>query len=329
MLYIHQYPDWTHFRFDSKRVMESLGKTRLAEGKLISIMDLCGLKDLEAKIVSKDIAANFAIDNIELDDAGIKRQSKCFLDAIQNARATLNPERLFNWHSCLTQDKESVFRTGESRIEVICGDSSLEFSGPSADRINTEMANFITWFEITPMDGVIKAAIAHFWLLSLRPFEKANGRIARIVTIAQLARAEGTDRCQYALNEQILKNRDEYFTVLHKTQLGNGDLTEWILWFLKQIQGAIQASEQLYESIKKRLHFEISHTGAFITQREQQLLSAIFTEAIPAEFTAKDVAEIFQCSHDTALREIQSLLAKKLLKSSQKGGRSQKYSLFE
>lgn len=309
--------------------MDSLGKTRLAEGKLISIMDLCNPIDFETEIYTSDISANFAIDGIQLDENSIKRQSKCFFDAIQNTSTALSPERLFNWHSCITQDKVTHFRTDESCVSAICNEENLNFSGPSADRIVTEMANFITWFEITPMDGLVKAAIAHFWVLTLRPFSKANGILSRIVAIAQLARTERTCRSQYALNKQILKNRDEYYTVLHKTQLGNGDLTEWILWFLDQVRESIRESELQFEPIKKRLRFEINHIGDTIGEKDRRLIDAVLSGTIPEEFSAKDVATLYQSSHDTALREIQTLLAKKMLKSSKKGGRSQKYSLVE
>ena len=59
MLYIHQFPDWTRFRFDSTKVLNALGQTRLAEGKLIGLMQICGLKDIEAKLLAEDIVATF------------------------------------------------------------------------------------------------------------------------------------------------------------------------------------------------------------------------------------------------------------------------------
>ena len=50
---------------------------------------------------------------------------------------------------------------------------------------------------------------------------------------------------------------------------------------------------------------------------------------LPKDFTAKDVAAIFGTSHDTALREIQSLIDKGLVRASKKGGRSRTYSVVE
>ena len=65
------------------------------------------------------------------------------------------------------------------------------------------------------------------------------------------------------------------------------------------------------------------------TEREQVLLNASLMGELPKDFTAKDVAAIFGTSHDTALREIQSLIDKGLVRASKKGGRSRTYSVVE
>ena len=74
MLYIHQYPDWTHFRFDSRKVLNALGETRLQEGKLIGAMETCGFQDLEQELLIQDIRSNSAIDGIHLDKAFVEQQ---------------------------------------------------------------------------------------------------------------------------------------------------------------------------------------------------------------------------------------------------------------
>lgn len=340
MLYIHQFPDWTHFGYDAKRIFDALGKTRLSEGKLIASLQICGGLVLENDIIAEDIVANYAIDGIELDLENVKKQvelrshgnlnfAKNYMGAIQNSSSPLSLERLFNWHASMAQSKAPQFRTGDSSINVAIGDETFSFTGPGPERLQAEIANFITWLEIAPMDGVIKAAIAHFWFLSLRPFNEANGRLARTLTAMQLARAEHATHCFYALSPQILEHRDEYIRILSRTQSGNGDLTEWILWFLKQMQAAIASSETRIQPYLRRFEFMSLHAGASLNEREQKLINAVFTSKIPRDFTAKDASALFGTSHDTALREIQSLISKGIIKPNSEGGRSQKYTLVE
>ena len=338
MLFIHQFPDWTRFRFDSARVLDALGRARFCEGRLSGILTFAGTKEFETELVTEDIVANFAIDGISLDadsvrtDVALRSQGSTahiqnYIGAIENYTTPLTQERLFNWHGSLAGSKTTSWRSGTSGIDG--KDGSPNFSGPRPERLGAEMENFLRWFEASPMDGTIKAAIAHFWFLTLRPFDKANGRIARAITALQLSRAQKSARMHYALNRQILKNREEYLRTLNRAQCGNGDLTEWILWFLAQIAEAVQTSESAIEFQTKRFRFLARHSGVQTTEREQVLLNAALTGELPRDFSAKDVAAIFGTSHDTALREIQSLMGKGLITASKKGGRSRTYSVVE
>ena len=338
MLFIHRFPDWTRFRFDSARVLDALGRARFCEGRLSGILTFAGTKEFETDLVTEDIVANFAIDGISLDadsvrtDVALRSQGSTahiqnYIGAIENYTTPLTQERLFNWHGSLAGSKTTSWRSDTSGIDG--KDGSPNFSGPGPERLGAEMENFLRWFEASPMDGTIKAAIAHFWFLTLRPFDKANGRIARAITALQLSRAQKSARMHYALNRQILKNREEYLRTLNRAQCGNGDLTEWILWFLAQIAEAVQTSESAIEFQTKRFRFLARHSGVQTTEREQVLLNAALTGELPRDFSAKDVAAIFGTSHDTALREIQSLMGKGLITASKKGGRSRTYSVVE
>ncbi|OWV18015.1 cell filamentation protein Fic [Fibrobacter sp. UWB4] len=347
MLYIHQFPDWTRFRFDSPKVLQALGQTRLEEGKLIGIMQICGLKDIEAKLLAEDIVANYAIDGytldptntlaeVELKSKGSQNYIKNYLGAIQNASQPLTEERLFNWHSAMGQNKVLKFRESPSEVQTTIdatapdfAPKTLHFVGPNPERLQSEMENFLSWFESANIDGVIKAAIAHFWFITIRPFADANGRLARAITAMQLARTENTTHCQYALNKQINIHKSDYFKILARTQAASGDLTEWILWFLQMMRDAIKDSEQLFASAISRIQFRSAHANDTFSAREQQLIDEIMAGRLAQPFTAKEAAAFFNASHDTALREIQSLMDKGILETNKKGGRSMRYKLVD
>ena len=340
MLYIHQFPDWTRFRFDSPKVLQALGQTRLEEGKLIGIMQICGLKDIEAKLLAEDIVANYAIDGYTLDPAntlaevelkskGSQNYIKNYLGAIQNASQPLTEERLFNWHSAMGQNKVLKFREIPSEVQTTIDEKQLHFAGPNPERLQSEMENFLLWFESANIDGLIKAAIAHFWFITIRPFADANGRLARAITAMQLARTENTTHCQYALNKQINIHKGEYLKILARTQAASGDLTEWILWFLQMMRDAIKDSEQLFASEISRIQFRSAHANDTFSAREQQLIDEIMAGRLAQPFTAKEAAALFNASHDTALREIQSLMDKGILQTNNKGGRSMRYRLVD
>ena len=51
-LFIHQYPDWTKFRYNTQSVLDALGQTRLQEGKLIGISDLLSDNGAETEMLA-------------------------------------------------------------------------------------------------------------------------------------------------------------------------------------------------------------------------------------------------------------------------------------
>ena len=329
-LFIHQYPDWTKFRYNAQSVMDALGQTRLQEGALIGVSDLVCDSDTETRMLAKDIAANYALDGYTLEipilESEIQKKNSArndirnFVGAIQNAKLPLTEERLFAWHAAIGQNKVKSFRTKES----VAG----TFTGVSPERIPLEMGRFIDWFENSTQDGAIKAAIAHFWFLTIRPFEDGNGRIARALAAMLLTRSEDTTRCQYALNEQILKDRESYIQTLFKAQAGNGDLTEWILWFLNAMQKSIEDSKKEITGALKKMQFLQKNQQADLSTRERKIIEAVWNGELPAIFSVKEVAAFTGTSHDSALRDIQDLIQKEIVRPENKGGRSQKYSLI-
>ena len=329
-LFIHQYPDWTKFRYNAQSVMDALGQTRLIEGALVGVADLVCDSDLEMRMLAKDIAANYALDGYTLEipilESEIKKKNSArndirnFVGAIQNAKLPLTEERLFAWHAAIGQNKVKSFRTKESFAGT--------FTGVSPERIPLEIGRFIDWFENSTQDGAIKAAIAHFWFLTIRPFEDGNGRIARALAAMLLARSEDTTRCQYALNEQILKDRENYIQTLFKAQAGNGDLTEWILWFLSAMQKSIDDSKKEIAGALKKMQFLQKNQQADLSGRERRIIEAVWNGELPAVFSVKEVAALTGTSHDSALRDIQDLIQKEIVRPENKGGRSQKYSLI-
>ncbi len=329
-LFIHQYPDWTKFRYNAQSVMDALGQTRLLEGALVGVADLVCDSDTETRMLAKDIAANYALDGYTLEipklESEIQKKNSAkndirnFVGAIQNAKFPLTEERLFAWHAAIGQNKVKSYRTKES----VAG----TFTGVSPERIPLEIGRFIDWFENSTQDGAIKAAIAHFWFLTIRPFEDGNGRIARALAAMLLARSEDTTRCQYALNEQILKDRENYIQTLFKAQAGNGDLTEWILWFLNAMQKSIEDSKKEIAGALKKMQFLQKNQQADLSGRERKIIEAVWNGELPAVFSVKEVAAFTGTSHDSALRDIQDLIQKEIVRPENKGGRSQKYSLI-
>lgn len=88
---------------------------------------------------------------------------------------------------------------------------------------------------------MLKSAIAHLWFVTIHPFADSNGRIRRALSDMLLAKSENTGKRFYSMSSQMQKDRKNYYLKLEKSQKGNLDITEWIIWFLDCLKKAIKA----------------------------------------------------------------------------------------
>jgi Fic family protein len=205
------------------------------------------------------------------------------------------------------------------------GKEKVHFEAPDADLLKSEMNNFLQWFNSKDdLDPVLKSAIAHFWFVTLHPFDDGNGRIARAIADMQLARADGDYQRFYSMSAQIRLDRNGYYQLLEKTQKGNLDLTEWLLWYLKCLDKALMAADQGLKDVLGKTKFWDNHQHTVINERQRLMLNKLW-DGFNGKLNSSKWAKIAKCSADTALRDINDLIQKNILVKEEGGGRSTTY----
>ena len=162
------------------------------------------------------------------------------------------------------------------------------------------------------------------WFVTIHPFDDGNGRIARAISDMQLARADGSRQRFYSMSAQIQKERKAYYEILEKTQKENLDITKWLLWFIACLEKAISLSEENLSAVIQKAKFWENHQGAVQNERQRKMLNKLM-DNFEGKLTSSKWAKIAKCSTDTALRDIQDLIAKGILEKEQGGGRSTSY----
>ena len=133
------------------------------------------------------------------------------------------------------------------------GKERVHFEAPSADRLDPEMSVFLHWLgAANGIDPVLKAGIAHFWFVTVHPFEDGNGRIGRAIADMALARAEGTAERFYSMSAQIEAERKQYYLSLERCQKGGADITVWLEWFLACLGRAVAGAEDGLSGILRK-----------------------------------------------------------------------------
>jgi Fic family protein len=209
------------------------------------------------------------------------------------------------------------------------GREKVHYEAPGYARLEKEMAAFVKWFNAKPeTDLVIASAIAHFWFVTIHPFDDGNGRIARALADIMLARSEGSSQRFYSMSSQIQRERNAYYDVLERSQKSTLDITPWIEWFLGCLQRAIAASDTALESVLGKARFWEAHSGQPFNDRQRNILNRLLDGNFEGKLTSSKWAKLEKCSQDTALRDITDLLERGILLKDDAGGRSTEYSLL-
>jgi Fic family protein len=156
------------------------------------------------------------------------------------------------------------------------GKQKIHYEAVAPELVKTEMDKFLEWFNNErEIDLVLKAAIAHFWFIIIHPFDDGNGRIARAISDLLLARAEGSIDRYYSMSSQILVERKRYYEILQKVQHSNGDITEWLDWFLHCLRNALLETENALQQILRKSEFWKIHENTAINQRQRLVLNKL------------------------------------------------------
>ncbi|MBK6526956.1 MAG: Fic family protein [Crocinitomicaceae bacterium] len=366
MKYVYQYTNWPEFYWDEKEVTFLLGKVRNLQGRLVGKMETLGFElKTEALMqtmtleVLKSSEIEGAVFNYEEVRSSLARQLglkysgmvnsgrdvdavvEMMLDATQHADEKLTHDRLFGWQSALFPNGRSgmyKILVGKYRndstgpMQVVSGAMGKErvhFQAPAAKNLKSEMTHFLKWFNgDDQLDLVLKAGLAHFWFVTLHPFDDGNGRLARALTEMLLTRSDGSSQRFYSMSAQIKLERKAYYAVLEKSQKGDLDVTNWLRWFLNCLMNSLLAADQILSRTLKKHQFWNTHAKTLLNERQKKILNKLL-DGLDGKLNTSKWAKMTKCSTDTALRDVTDLMTKKILRKETGGGRSTNYDLVK
>lgn len=362
--FIHQSDNWPNFSWKLEEFINLLSEVRNLQGRIMGRMESLGFDlrneatletltldvlkstEIEGEYLNPDQVRSSIARRLGLEIAGSVESDRnvdgvveMMLDATQNCFKPLTAERLFDWHAAL-------FPTGRSGINKITvanwrsdftgpmqvvsgamGKEKVHFQAPESSLVESEMSRFLDWFnKSSELDLVLKASVAHLWFVTIHPFDDGNGRITRALTDMLLAQSDRSSQRFYSMSAQIRLERKQYYEILEKTQKGNLDITDWIKWFLSCLLNALKSTDTILNRILFKADFWTRHAKAIMNERQKKLLNKIL-DGFEGKLTSSKWAKIAKCSKDTAIRDINDLINKNILKKEEAGGRSTNYEL--
>lgn len=318
---------------------------------------------LDAGSVRSSIARRLGVDIGALApvDRHVEGVVEMVLDASANCLVPITRERLFGWHAALFPTGYSGLHRiavggwrddATGPMQVVSGPigrQRVHFEAPPVNRLEAEIDRFLDWVNRESKEPpLLKAGLGHLWFVTLHPFDDGNGRIARAIGDLLLARADGSPRRFYSVSAQIQRERNGYYDILERTQkmlpraesrarlAGGGtrnapdngplDVTEWLAWFLDALHSAVDRAQRTLDAVLVKARFWQRLAGTPMNERQVKLLNRLL-DGFEGKLTSSKWAAIAKCSPDTALRDINDLLARGVLRKSDAGGRSTSYEL--
>lgn len=363
-VYIWQRNDWPDFRWDAGALLEPMSRLSQLHGLLNGRMSMLGFNEKSISLLSamteelissseiegvllnpnsvrSSIARRLGIedDGLFVEDHYVEGLVDVMLDAVRYCKEPLTDERLFGWHAALFPLGRSGmrritvagWRKGEEPMQIISGalgHEKVHYEAPASADVPEEMARLIGWCNNAGQSPFIMAAVAHLWFVTIHPFDDGNGRIGRTLADMLLARLDVGSARYYSMSAEINRNKKAYYEILERTQKGDLDITEWLLWFFECLEKAITRSSAIIERTLEKVAYWDRFRETDINERQRKVINRLW-DGFEGKLTSSKWAKMCSCSQDTALRDINDLISKGMLCNSGEGGRNANYLLPE
>ena len=364
-IWIWQYQQWPHFCWNDSSLIGLLAQVHEKQGRLLGMMSGVGFERQAASsldTMTEEVLRNAEIEGLLLNAAHVRSSVarhlglepaglpepdhytegvvQVLMNAVGHADEPLTEERLFNWHAALFPTGRSGmvpitvggYRTGEEPMQVISGAMGKEqvhYEAPPSERVPEEMRQFLQWFNNeNAVDPLLKAGAAHLWFVNIHPFDDGNGRLTRIVTDMLLARADNQPQRFYSMSAAILRYKQNYYDALEYAGRHGLDITQWLLWFLQTLEDAIDTARERTERVLRKSLFWQQHRTTVLNERQIKVINRLW-DGFEGKLSTGKWAKMNHTSQATALRDIQDLVDKGILRKTDEAGRSTNYELTE
>lgn len=362
--YIWQQAGWPSLQYDPVRVGDSLTRARRAQGVVEGKLAVLGFEqklELAAEAWSQEALATAAIEGERLDLAAVRssvarrlgvgqqngpnaaRNVEGLLDIMEDAvtrcNDALSHERLYAWQAALFPTGYSgmvkiavgSYRAHTEPMQIVSGKIGREqvhYEAPASEKVSEEMGRLLEWFNNgVESDSLVCAALAHLWFETIHPFEDGNGRVGRVIVDLVLARDSGETSRLFRTSQRLLDRRNDYYNQLERAQHGGLDVTDWVCWFVEQMQAACDAASKVIDDTLVKARFWIEHSDKVLNERQRKVMNILLNagaDGFDGGMSTRKYESIASTSRATASRELLELEAMGLLE--QVGaGRSTRY----
>jgi Fic family protein len=366
--WIWQHPNWPSFTWQTETLAPLLRACAKAQGQLLGLAgtvdsDSSNQEALDALL--QNILTTSAIEGetlnvssvrsslarrLGLDDTGAvslrsESMAELMLEATRQPDLQLTLDRLLHWHELLFAADSSLSHRaihigqlrGSEPMQVVSGRLDrprVHFEAPPRQGLDRQVEDFLDWFARSRndagLDPLLRAGIAHFWFVTLHPFDDGNGRLTRAITDLALTQADPLAIRFYAMSASILADRQGYYQILESSQKATPEISAWLEWFLRTLLDSLEQAHTRINRLLTKTRFWQRHRLQTLSTEQTKMLNRLL-DGGPKGFedgiNASQYQAVAKVSKATATRHLTDLLDKGCLLRLPGGGRSTRYGL--
>ena len=345
--YIHELPDWPHFRWDEKRLAAQVAAVRHRQGRILGTLEGLGItlreeailrtlteeviksSEIEGEILDREQVRSSLARRLGIDIGALKPEDRriegivdMILDATQNYRQPLTAKRLCGWHAAsfptgysgLYQITVGRWRTEESGpMRVVSGPIGRErthFEAPEATRLEVEMATFLEWIEDKTIDSRVDPVL--------------RAAIAHLWFVTLHPFEDGNGRIGRAIIDMMLARSEEsgsrFYSMSAQIRKERGKYYDYLeetqkgdLDITEHLAWFLGCMERAFEGAETILK-EVLRKARLWKQHSGEAFNARqrailnrLMDGFEGKLTSSKWAKIAKCSQDTAGRDIEDL----------------------
>ncbi len=203
------------------------------------------------------------------------------------------------------------YRAGTSLI-VNSQTRAVRYRPPPPEWVPSLMENFVRdlqgWMRDQTFPDPTIAALAHFGLISIHPFEDGNGRTARLLADMILQQTGWSNEGMLSVSAAILKRQQDYYDVLYETQGENFrpdvDATPFVTFHTDVLNMAAANLEDTVISFNRRREAFVDNATGLLNAR--QVLALMFMLDV-APLSTSAFADLAGSSQSSALSDLTRL----------------------
>lgn len=368
-VWIWQRPGWPAFVHDTAALAPLLWQCHQALGQLHGAAGAVPAGEQALDTLLQNIITSSAIEGENLNVGSVRSSlarrlglpepgpaqghsaraegvAELMLDATGQLDAPLDLPRLLHWHQLLFASNDDLLPAriaigqlrGDEPMQVVSGRIDrpiVHFQAPPRLGLEAELDQFLAWFAASrqdpALDPLLRAGIAHFWFVTLHPFDDGNGRLTRALTDLALAQAEPATARLYAMSASILEDRQGYYLSLETQQRGSLDITGWLHWFLQTLLHALDQAHARIKRVIDKARFWQAHAQQGLPAEQVKVLNRLLdggARGFEDGISASQYQAVAKVSKATATRHLADLLARGCLQRLPGGGRSTRYHIL-